>query len=203
MEGNTPIEKQIKIPKKNGKPLELRMIYTKKITPIFDINRIKRTVELFDNNGNFQGDFSIDGDSIGKGDECFDTGNTCCMKIFLEDELQGLGLTRVMMRFMIENIYRDYPNIRRDQILAIGGDGSGGFWDKIGMYDHRYGYDRSTPRDIEGAGYEKIITFQELENFAFPFHKGGKSGGGKGRKTRKSRKHKRVRRFKTKRRYRK
>jgi hypothetical protein len=131
------------------------------------------------------GHFTIEGKGYGVNEECFDTGNTCSMTISLDDEFQGKGLSREMIKCMVTNIKMDYPRIRGDQMLFIDGDGSGGFWGRIGMKTHRYGYDRTSGREYEGIGYEKMITFQELENFVYQ-----PSTKGRGRKTRKNKRNK-------------
>lgn len=138
---------------------------------------IYRRVVLSNNDGVEIGHFTIEGQSLT--DEFFDTGETCSMTISLEDEVKRQGWSTKMIKFMVQNIKRDYPQIRADQMLFIDADGSEGFWDHIGMMQNsRYGYDYTGRRHVEGRGYEKSITFQELENFANK----SKSRGGKRRK---------------------
>lgn len=107
------------------------------------------------------GEFRISG----KG---FDTGKTMDMGIHVLDEYKGRGLSRLLMKELCIYIKNEYPKIRKDQLLFIDTDASWeyikneyvSFWDYIGMDSNRY-YD-STNREIEGQGYEKKITFQDL-----------------------------------------
>jgi hypothetical protein len=139
--------------------------------------RVYRTVIAKDNTKTI-GRFIIEGmtNSVG---ECFGTGHTCSMSISIDDTYQGRGITRPMILYMIQMIEKEYPQIYYNsnvQQLYIDGDGSDGFWDRIGMIDHRYGYDTKREskkaRTLEGYGYEKVITYQKLKNFAL-----GVSGG--------------------------
>jgi hypothetical protein len=125
-------------------------------------NHITRVVELFKNNISI-GRFTIEGKSTT--DECFDTGNTCSMTISIEDDFQKKGLSRIMIHYMITMIREDYPKIRDKQKLFIDADASGGFWDIIGMKENPV-YDYVGNNEPEGKGYEKVITFKELETFA-------------------------------------
>jgi GNAT superfamily N-acetyltransferase len=131
------------------------------------VQRITRTV-LLKHGDDTIGKFVIEG--LGRNNECFDTGNTCSMEINIDEEYQGHGYAKQMIRKMIENIKRDYKNIRDDQLLGIDGDGSDGFWDKIGMYEGRYGYDTlhesNRARNRETYGQEKITTIRGLIKFA-------------------------------------
>jgi len=85
--------------------------------------------------------------------------------ISIEDEFQGLNLARIMIQvaiFMLENTVNNEmlqditgENLH-EQILSIDGDGSGGFWEHMGMFDHRYGYNRDTAHKLKGVGMELI-----------------------------------------------
>jgi hypothetical protein len=130
-------------------------------------NHIKRIVELLKDNM-FIGHFTIEG--MGENKEHFDTGNTCSMTISIEDDFQGIsfqkkGLSRIMIHYMVTMIHEDYPKIRDKQKLFIDADASGGFWDIIGMKENPV-YDYVGNNEPEGKGYEKVITFKELETFA-------------------------------------
>jgi len=112
------------------------------------------------------GRFSLDGYKLNN--EFFDTGNTISMNINVDEEYQGKGYSKIMMRCMIDKIYKEYPNIRQDQLLFIDADASNGFWSHVGMKPNRY-YS-STLREYEGRGYELYITFRELENYIFKYN---------------------------------
>ena len=89
---------------------------------------------------------------------------TITMEIYLDDNLQGFGLSKLMIGMLC--YYIEKENIRTDQFFAIDGDGSNGFWDNIGMvFNNRCGYDRISTKYTqlrETFGYEKIITFSDL-----------------------------------------
>jgi hypothetical protein len=164
--------------------MEYQLSYSK-FKSDFD-NTIFRKVVLSDAYGDEVGHFTIEGKSDTY--DFFDTGETCSMTISLEDEVKGQGWSTKMIRLMVENIKKDYPRIRRDQLLFIDADGSEGFWDHIGMVENsRYGYDYRGHRTIEGQGYEKVITFQELENFANRTKNKGRGRKTKRRKTKRNR----------------
>jgi hypothetical protein len=156
-------------------------------------NDVIRRVVLSNETNPELGHFTIEGKGYDEFEECFDSGNTCSMTISLDDEIQGKGLSRIMIEHMVENIKLDYPRIRGDQMLFIDGDGSGGFWGHIGMKPHRYGYDYRGGREYEGKGYEKMLTFQDLVNFVNNSKKGKgrKTKGNKPRKYNKTNKNKR------------
>ena len=169
----------------NGELGDIVIQYTKKSQKDYTgKNHITRVVELLKGHTSI-GHFTIEGKS--DGDECFGTGNTCSMTISLEDDFQGIsfqkkGLSRVMIHYMVNMIKEDYPSISPDQKLFIDADASGGFWDKIGMKDNPV-YDYNGDNEPEGKGYEKVITFSELERFA-EMKKNEKKGGR--RKTKKA-----------------
>ena len=86
------------------------------------------------------------------------------MNIFIEDEFKSKGYSKIMMKHMIDKILEDLPDINRDQMLFIDTDASNGFWDKVGLIESRYAY-RIPKYTIEGAGYEKYITINNLYIF--------------------------------------
>ena len=98
----------------------------------------------------------------------FDSGETVDMGIRIEDEkYTGKGYSRGLIRTLCKYILQEgYPSIRKEQLLFIDVDASVGFWDKVGMREHRYGLDYSGNRNVEGAGYEKMITFGDLCKWA-------------------------------------
>ena len=103
------------------------------------------------------GEFRIDG--------VFDSGNTCSLSIHIDDMYQGKGYSRLLIKNIIEHISKTYT-VRPDQLLFIDADASNGFWDHIGMKENRYGYDYVGKLNVEGKGYEKVITWFQLYKFA-------------------------------------
>jgi RimJ/RimL family protein N-acetyltransferase len=108
------------------------------------------------------GFFSLYGKT--KNSECFDSGNTCSMSISIDEEHQGRGLSKMMIKHMVEKIREEYPQIRDDQYIFIDADASDGFWEKIGMKENP-NYEDYEDSSEEGCGYEKRITFKNLEKF--------------------------------------
>ena len=103
------------------------------------------------------GSFEIEG-------EGFNKGKPMSMTINIHDSLTNKGLSRQLIRETCNLIIKNCPEIRPDQMILIDGDGSGGFWDYIGMKDNRY-YSTKTLRDLETKGYEKEISFLKLCQF--------------------------------------
>ena len=71
------------------------------------------------------------------------------MSISIEDEHQGKGYTRIMMREMMRRL--NWPG---DTILYIDTDASCGFWRHIGMKEN-----------TNGNGYELCITVNDLNDY--------------------------------------
>ena len=138
-------------------------------------------ITLFNNDNVEVGSFSIDGNG-------FNTGEPMSMSIHIDEDLQGKGLSRYMIKTLTHYIRENFPNISDHQLLFIDVDASVGFWEHIGMKVNRY---YNSARDIEGAGYEKNMTFRDLENFG----NGGPSIGGKSSKKKSSKKYQRHMRF--------
>ncbi len=115
-------------------------------------NYMRREVTLLHNKK--IGRFVIEG--ISNHSNHFNSGNPCSMSIGIDESYKGKGLSPIMIKYMIDNIKRDYPNIRPDQYLYIDADASGGFWDSIGMEEHS---------NEEGKGYEKRISFENLQKY--------------------------------------
>ena len=116
-------------------------------------NYMRREVTLLRNKK--IGRFVIEGKS--NHSNHFNSGNPCSMSIGIDDKnYKGKGLSPIMIKYMIDNIKRDYPNIRPTQYLYIDADASGGFWDSIGMEEHS---------NEEGKGYEKRISFENLQKY--------------------------------------
>ena len=148
--------------KKRGNIDEYILIYS----GIRNLNgKITRVIYLTFYNDDIIGSFSIEGKGI---KHQFDSGVTNDMHIYIENCFQGKGLSKIMIKHMIDKIYEDIPDMNREQMIFIDADASDGFWDKIGMVESkRYGYNR-TPKyyEREGAGYEKYITINKLYKFA-------------------------------------
>jgi len=115
-------------------------------------NYMRREVTLINNKK--IGRFVIEG--ISNHSNHFNSGNPCSMSISIDELYKGRGLSPIMIKYMIDNIKRDYPNIRGNQYLYIDADASGGFWDSIGMEEHS---------NKEGEGYEKRISFERLQKY--------------------------------------
>ena len=138
---------------------EIRIYSIKKTKHFFE-----RLIQLVLKNGDIIGEFGITGNGI---NHQFDSGETNSITIRIEDKYQGFGYSKIMIRYMIDMIYNDIPDMNGDQMLFIDADASDGFWDRIGMRESkRYGYNRS-PRytNREGAGYEKYITINDIYKF--------------------------------------
>jgi len=114
------------------------------------------------------GYFSFHGKHINN--KLFNSGNTISMNINIEDDYQNKGLSRLMISSLLKYCLEQDTSIRKDQLLTIDGDGSGGFWDYIGMKQGRYSYmsdyRASTNLNHETVGYEKEITFSNLSYWA-------------------------------------
>ena len=142
-----------------------------------------RKVYLVTLDGEEKGEFTISGTnwvSLQHYDSF--NGRTNSMSISIDEELQGNGFARLLIRYMAYYLIED--GIAFTQKLFIDGDGSDGFWDSIGMIENPYGYDfdnmdisvndlhvytieGQTVSFIEGKGYEKVITLEELCRWAF------------------------------------
>jgi ribosomal protein S18 acetylase RimI-like enzyme len=134
--------------------------YTKKTVQEF----VYRQVELVREDGYAVAEFSIDGKGYDNHIESFDSGNACSITISIDEEYKNKGYEKMMFQTMIAHIREEYPIARAEQLLFVDADASVGFWDKVGMKVNRYaeGYHR----EVEGRGYEKVITFQDLEKYA-------------------------------------
>lgn len=126
------------------------LIYNKNKTG----NSIRREVVLFHNDKKI-GHFYIEGESKPGHSNHFNSGNPCSMGIMLDVNYRTKGLSPIMIKYMVDNIERDYPKIRDDQYLYIDIDVSRGFWNSIGMKTY----------NNEEIGYEKRITFGELKKY--------------------------------------
>jgi GNAT superfamily N-acetyltransferase len=91
-------------------------------------------------------------------------GTTTSLRIFIEDEFQGLGYARQLIRTLCRRLknHMRYPESKR---LYIDTDASGGFWDYLGLQPNPLYDFTESQRDVEGAGYEKYIEFSQLSLF--------------------------------------
>jgi len=119
-------------------------------------NSIRREITLFHDNKKI-GRFYIEGESKPGYSNYFNSGNPCSMGIMIDVKYRTKGLSPIMIKYMIDNIERDYPNIRDNQYLYIDIDASRGFWNSIGMKTY----------NNEEIGYEKRITFGELKQYVY------------------------------------
>lgn len=71
------------------------------------------------------------------------------MSISVDESCQGQGLTRIMMREMMDNL-----KWSGDTLLYIDADASSGFWRHIGMKPNE-----------NGNGYELFITVDDLNKY--------------------------------------
>ena len=140
------------------KLLGLTTIFKKTVS----YNRVTRQVILL-NNDHEVGCFEITGD----GD--FNSGIPLYMNIHVDDELLKKNLSRLLVGVLIKQILQEGIIINKEQLLVIDGDGSGGFWNHIGLYKGRHSYMSNRPKSrrlnsTEGA--EKEITFSKLSYWA-------------------------------------
>ncbi len=112
------------------------MLTRSKITMIYHEHGLRYTCELFVNK-ELIGYFEI-----------FIYQNIPSMNIHIEDEYQGYGLSRKMVRFLI-----DHLNWDENTLLYIDTDASNGFWDKFGMTENK-----------NGNGYEKVVAIKDIFN---------------------------------------
>ena len=136
---------------------------------------MRREVTLLHNSKKI-GRFVIEGYSKhSKHSNHFNSGNPCSMSIGIDDEkyknvekYQKKGLSPIMIKYMIDNIKRDYRKIRPNQYLYIDADASGGFWDSIGMEGPENGEEYKNDEgktNEEGNGYAKRISFENLQKY--------------------------------------
>lgn len=102
------------------------------------------------------------------------------MGIYVDDEYEGIGFARNMIKLalialqnMTNTIILNEPDNNfggqlETQIISIDGDGSGGFWEHMGMYeDPKSGYKYTGKQKRRCVGMEKIISIINMYNWAF------------------------------------
>ena len=101
-------------------------------------------------------------------DICDFQGTVPEMSILVEEPYNNLGLTKIMMQLLINQIKTECSNFMEDagyKLLYIDTDASAGFWQHIGMVPNPH-YDTKNKKR-NGCGYEKCITLIKLYNYAF------------------------------------
>ena len=101
-------------------------------------------------------------------DICDFQGSVPEMSILVEEPYNKLGLTKIMMRLLINQIKTECSNFMEDagyKLLYIDTDASAGFWQHIGMVPNPHYETKNKKRN--GCGYEKYITLINLYNYAF------------------------------------
>ena len=91
--------------------------------------------------------------------------DTCDLGISIDESYQHKGYSRIMIKRMVEEL--EHEGVHQNQLFFIDVDASGGFWDHIGMKLNRYGLDYKGKRNMEGRGYEKVISLEALRQFAY------------------------------------
>jgi len=143
-----------------GVPIIMRYVKTYQLN-----GNVTRQVLLLDENKDGDdkevGHFTIDGICKTGKCECFNGNGICAMGISVDDYLLGKNLTRIMMKFMFENITKEIT-VDDNQLLYIDTDASQGFWPRIGMTQSRYAF---STRNVNGAGYQSVITYRDLKKY--------------------------------------
>ena len=86
------------------------------------------------------------------------TSVTASMGIGIDDAYQKKGYSKQLIRIVCNRA--SFPP---DKKLFIDTDASEGFWDYIGLINNPLYDFTEDQRDLEGAGYEKFITFEKLK----------------------------------------
>lgn len=90
----------------------------------------------------------------------FSMTDTVSLSIGIEDEFQGMQLSRIMMWSAIMKLKEE--NIDMNEYVYIDTDASAGFWDAIGMQPNEN--ERGSFGE-KGRGYEKKITLKNIEKW--------------------------------------
>lgn len=87
------------------------------------------------------------------------TRDTVSLSIGIEDDFQGIQLSRVMMWSALLQLREEEVNM--EQYVYIDTDASVGFWDAIGMIPN----ENERISGTKGFGYEKNITLTNIEKW--------------------------------------
>ena len=82
------------------------------------------------------------------------------MSIYVEPEYRGKGLTRILIRAMMDALMNENAYVP-DAFIYIDTDASERFWDHVGLVDNP---DLDNPT-VPQYGYEKRISMEALLNF--------------------------------------
>ena len=82
------------------------------------------------------------------------------MTIGIDENYQGKGHAKGLINKLCIYLIENCPAKFNNKNVYIDADGSGGFWDKIGMKENDEFCSR--PDNYEGKGYEKYIPFVNL-----------------------------------------
>jgi hypothetical protein len=98
-------------------------------------------------------------DEVGHFDIDYKT-NTASMGIGIDDAYQKMGFSKQLICAVCKEV--SFPD---DKKIYIDTDASEGFWNHVGLVVNPLYDFTEDQRDVEGAGYEKFITFDKLKMF--------------------------------------
>lgn len=88
-------------------------------------------------------------------------GTTASVGIGIDEEYRGKGHSIKLMRSVVDKLAEDGFASN----LYVDTDASEGFWKHVGFRPNPlYNFDEAQ-REIEGAGYEMVISFNDLKNY--------------------------------------
>lgn len=90
----------------------------------------------------------------------FSINDTVSLSIGVEEDFQGMQLSRIMMWYAILKLKEE--NIDMNEYVYIDTDASSGFWDAIGMQPNE---NENGMFGEKGRGYEKKITLKDIEKW--------------------------------------
>jgi hypothetical protein len=110
-----------------------------------------------------KGECFIEGYSNAKNPDSIDYGYPFSLSIHIDEDCRGFGYSKKMWKTMISNIKRECPSVSPEKMFFVDADASAGYWEHLGCIENRYGYDYNCKtRELEGLGYEKVITLRQL-----------------------------------------
>lgn len=177
------IKQNINIMEIQFKHVDGEYIYVYEMINKEDNPHYLQTVTLYEKKSDTEvGHFKVDGFSGNGNESPYKSGRTMEMTIFLEPEHTRKGLSKKMMKYLFECSEKIFGPIPNDHNIYIDADASDWFWNKIGMKENRY---YTSQRDLEGAGYEKVISYGELKKWLHKNKKGSRKSKRKGKRKRK------------------